>query len=116
MSGSAQNPLHHPEVQMARAPGYVAAFLVASVLMVIAFVYATGNTAPTTERDAVLALLAVVAMTIQSFLLFHLDLSETQRWHTVALVLTIPLFALLVGLTMWMFHALALRTMIPGLH
>jgi len=116
MNNSAQNALHHPEVQMARAPGYVAGFLIASVLMVIAFVYGTRNGLPTTERDTVLAVIAIVAMTIQSFLLFHLTLSKTQRWHTVAFVLTIPLFALLVGLSMWMFHALAARTMIPGMH
>lgn len=114
MSSSVQNPLDHPEVRMARARGYVAAFVIASTLIVIAFLYATHNALPTTERDTVLAVIAIVAMAIQSFFLFHLDFSQTQRWHTTAFVLTIPLFALLVGLTMWMFHALALRTMIPG--
>jgi cytochrome o ubiquinol oxidase operon protein cyoD len=41
-----------------------------------------------------------------------MNISETQIWHTVALILFIPLFILTIGLTSWMFHGLYRRTML----
>ncbi|AEK56838.1 hypothetical protein HF288_12815 [Acidithiobacillus caldus] len=51
-------------------------------------------------------------MIIQGYLILHMDLSHAQIWHTVAMVLFLPLFVVTIGLTAWMFHGLYERTMI----
>ncbi|MEJ2686612.1 MAG: cytochrome O ubiquinol oxidase [Gammaproteobacteria bacterium] len=116
MSHDLQNPLHHPEVQLASTPRYVVGFVISAALMVASFLVVRHGAMPALDAQVLIAAIALVAVLVQSYLLFHLNFSETQRWHTAAFVLTIPLFVLLVGLSMWMFHALAARTMIPGMH
>ena len=116
MSHDRPSPLDHPEVQMASSSRYVVGFLVSAALMVLSFFIVRQRGLPALDIQVVIAVIAMAAVLIQSYLLFHLNFSETQRWHTAAFVLTIPLFILLVGLSMWMFHALAARTMIPGMH
>ena len=116
MSHELHNPLHHHEVQLASTPRYVVGFLVSAALMALSFLIVRRGGLPALDAQVLIAAIALAAVLVQSYLLFHLNFSETQRWHTAAFVLTIPLFVLLVGLSMWMFHALAARTMIPGMH
>lgn len=115
MSHAHQNPLDHPEVQLASTGGYLTGFVASAILMAISLVIVNHHAMSTTGAEILIGLIALAAVLIQSYLLFHLNLSETQRWHTAAFVLTIPLFILEVGLSMWMFHTLHARTMIPGL-
>jgi cytochrome o ubiquinol oxidase operon protein cyoD len=58
--------------------------------------------------------LAMVALFAQCFLFFGLNIALHNIWKSVSLVLTVPLFILTIGLTVWMFHELDSLTMLPG--
>jgi cytochrome o ubiquinol oxidase operon protein cyoD len=58
--------------------------------------------------------LAILALLCQTFLSFGLDITRHNIWKSVSLVLTVPLFILTIGLTVWMFQQLDNLTMIPG--
>jgi cytochrome o ubiquinol oxidase operon protein cyoD len=60
------------------------------------------------EAVSGLALLALIA---QAFFFYGLDISQHQIWKSISLVLTVPLFVLSIGLTVWMFHELNGRMM-----
>ncbi|MHB8348492.1 MAG: cytochrome o ubiquinol oxidase subunit IV [Acidiferrobacterales bacterium] len=106
MSSDHRNPLEHPEVQQARAGNYLFGFLLATALMGASLLVATRHALPAAGNEATVAVIALVTVVAQLRLLFHLDWSVTRRWHTLALVLTVPLFVMLIGLSLWMFHSL----------
>lgn len=115
MSHGHDNPLDHPEVKLANTRGYLIGYLFALGMMAFSFVLVKSHTLSSTGLVPALSLIALVVILVQLYFLFHLNLSETQIWHTVALVLTIPLFIMAIGLTVWMFYTLHARTMVPGL-
>ncbi|AOU97924.1 hypothetical protein BI364_08060 [Acidihalobacter yilgarnensis] len=115
MSHGHDNPLDHPEVKLANTRGYLIGYVFALAMMILSLGLVKGHALTPNALTVVLSLIAFVVILVQLYFLFHLDLSETQIWHTVALVLTIPLFIMAVGLTIWMFYTLHMRTMIPGL-
>lgn len=115
MSHGIEHPLQHPEVQAANGRSYVFGFLVSIVLMTLSLGLVTDHTLSPLGLMIAVSAIALVAVTIQSVLLLHLDLSKTQIWNTVALVLMIPLFILTIALTIWMFQTLYERTMLPGM-
>jgi cytochrome o ubiquinol oxidase operon protein cyoD len=105
--------LDHPEVQQADTLNYVAGTVFCVAFMVAAYLL--------TERHALdfmgllkavsgLTLLALIA---QSMLFYGLSLSREHYAKSVTLALTVPLFVLSIGLTVWMFHTLFLRVMLP---
>lgn len=108
------NPLDHPEVRSASAGWYVTAFVLALTAMVIGCIVTQGFDISPTANLAWISVLAAIAGLSQLYLLFKLDLSRTMIWHTVSLALTAPLFFMAIGLTIWMFHYLTLRTMLGG--
>ncbi|MHB8255006.1 MAG: cytochrome O ubiquinol oxidase [Acidiferrobacter sp.] len=111
MTHATQNAFEHPEVQLANG-GYVVAYIVAMALMAVSLVLVRDHMlSPVALAVAISASAAVVGI-VQCVLLLHMNLSDTQIWHTIALVLFIPLFVLAIGLTSWMFHGLYQRTMI----
>ncbi len=114
MSSSHRNPLDHPEVQMAKAGNYMAGFMLATAMMGASLMLVTRHTLPPIAEKVTVSLIALAAVIAQLRLLFHLDWSPTQRWHTIALVLTVPLFVLLVGLSLWIFHSLDAHMMAHG--
>jgi cytochrome o ubiquinol oxidase operon protein cyoD len=109
------DPLQHPEVQQANATGYVVGFALSIAFMLAALIitaqHAFGGFLPRLEAVSGLAFVALLA---QCALFFGLDLSREQIWKTVSLVFTVPLFVLSIGLTVWMFHTLYLRTTLPA--
>ncbi|MDA8365022.1 MAG: hypothetical protein M0Z84_14695 [Gammaproteobacteria bacterium] len=114
MSSGHRNPLAHPEVQLARAGNYLAGFLLATALMAASLLLVTQHALPPLAEKLSISAIALAAVIAQLRLLFHLDWSPTQRWHTVALVLTVPLFVLLIGLSLWMFHSLDAHMLAHG--
>lgn len=114
MAHGAENPLDHPEVQLANGRAYLLAYVIAVALMALALVFVTH---PGVVSSALvgLAVVASIAVLSQILLLFRLDFSKTQIWATVSFLLVVPLFVIAVGLTMWMFNSLDARTMIAGL-
>jgi cytochrome o ubiquinol oxidase subunit IV len=105
------NPLHHPEVQQASTLGYVSGYVVSVLMLLGALLLVSGHVlSPMLLLEAVsgLALLALIA---QAFFFYGLDISQHQIWKSISLVLTVPLFVLSIGLTVWMFHELNGRMM-----
>jgi len=112
MSAPRTSPLDHPEVRQASAWRYIAGFITSMVLMQAALMVTLHQHLPYQEYVFTTGGLALVALLCQAALFFGLDISRAQIWKSVSLVLTVPLFILSVGLTVWMFQSLAQRTMI----
>lgn len=112
MSAPHANPLDHPEVRQASAWRYIAGFVSTIVLMQAALYVTLRQHLPFTEYALTVAGLALASLLSQAALFFGLDISRAQIWKSVSLVLTVPLFILSVGLTVWMFQNLMTRTMI----
>lgn len=112
MAHDSHNPLIHPEVRGASTGLYIAAFVLATVAMGIGCIVTVGFDLPRGSTLEWISILAAIATLGQLYLLFKLDLSKTMRWHTISLVLTIPLFVMAIGLTVFMFHYLELRVMV----
>lgn len=112
MSRDHHNPLVHPEVRHASAGLYIAAFILGMGAMGVGCLMTVGFDLSQVSTLTWLAVLATAASLGQLYLLFKLDLSPAMWWHTVSLVLTIPLFFMAIGLTMFMFHYLDLRVMV----
>lgn len=112
MSAPHNDPLAHPEVRMATGWRYVAGFISSMVLMQAALFVTLHQHLAYVEYALTIAGLALVALLTQAGLFFGLDISRAQIWKSVSLVLTVPLFILSVGLTVWMFQSLDQRTMI----
>lgn len=106
------NPLAHPEVRMASAWRYISGFVASVVLMQAALIVTRHQHLAYAEYALTIGGLALVSLMSQAALFFGLDISRAQIWKSVSLVLTVPLFILSVGLTVWMFQSLAERTML----
>ena len=109
---SHDDPLRHPEVQVASGRGYLLTFLISTLLMGVSLLLVANHAMAPFGLMLVLSLCAGLAVIVQIYFLMHMDLSEAHIWNTVALVLTIPLFILAIGLTAWMFSTLYERTMV----
>lgn len=114
MSDRKANVLEHPEVQVASTGRYLAAFALSLGLMLLSSWLLAGGALSGGGLIAAITGIAVIVLAGQAYLLFKLDLSSSRMWHTISLVMTVPLFVMAVGLTIWMFHTLALRTTLPG--
>lgn len=101
----------HPEVQLAGG-GYIVAFVVGIAFMGLSLGIVRGQALAPMDIGIAISVLAGLTALVQCVLLLHMNISETQIWHTVALILFIPLFILTIGLTSWMFHGLYRRTML----
>ncbi|AWN14809.1 hypothetical protein [Salinisphaera sp. LB1] len=108
------DPLAHPEVQQASTGRYVAAFVLALVALLISCIVTAGFDLSRDMTIAWISILAAIAATGQVYLLFNLNLSKAMRWHTAAFVLTAPLVLMAIGLTLFMFHYLMIRTTAGG--
>ncbi|MEJ2060236.1 MAG: cytochrome O ubiquinol oxidase [Gammaproteobacteria bacterium] len=115
MSHDNHDPLDHPEVKIASARGYFIGYAFAAAMMFISLGLVRSHAMSPAGLATTITLIALVAVLAQLYFLFKLDLSESQIWHTVAFAFTVPLFVMAVGLTLWMFHTLAARTMLPGM-
>lgn len=112
MTHNADNPLEHPEVQLANGRSYLLVYLFSTALMAAATWLVTKQAMAPLGLFLLTTAIAGVVVVAQGIFLLHMEFSETQRWHTVSLVLFIPLFILTIGLSAWMFHGLYRRTMI----
>ncbi|AIA56803.1 cytochrome o ubiquinol oxidase [Acidithiobacillus caldus] len=112
MTQHTQNPLAHPEVQLANGRAYLLSFIFSALLMTVGLWLAVSHAMSPFATVLSTSLLAGVAVITQGYLILHMDLSHAQIWHTVAMVLFLPLFVVTIGLTAWMFHGLYERTMI----
>jgi cytochrome o ubiquinol oxidase operon protein cyoD len=108
------DPVLHPEVQQASVTGYTVGFVMSLLLLLAALLLTEQHALPPLKLLAAISALAMVALFAQCFLFFGLNIALHNIWKSVSLVLTVPLFILTIGLTVWMFHQLDDLTMIPG--
>jgi cytochrome o ubiquinol oxidase operon protein cyoD len=113
MSTHHSDPLAHPEIQQGTTLRFTVAFL-ASVLFMGASLLVTQQKLPFIEVAEIVVGLTFLTLLTQAALSFGLDVSRTQIWKSVSLVLTVPLFVISVGLTVWAFSSLYSRTMLPA--
>jgi cytochrome o ubiquinol oxidase operon protein cyoD len=114
MSAPDTNPISHPEVQQAGIIGYTTGFLATLALLGAALLMTELHVMPPAPLLGSISGLAILALLCQTFLSFGLDITRHNIWKSVSLVLTVPLFILTIGLTVWMFQQLDNLTMIPG--
>jgi cytochrome o ubiquinol oxidase operon protein cyoD len=114
MSAEETDPILHPEVQQASLVGYTAGFLSTLALLGAALLMTETHMMPPQYLLGAISGLALIALLAQCFLSFGLDITSHNIWKSVSLILTVPLFILTIGLTVWMFQQLDALTMIPG--
>lgn len=112
MAGSHSNPLEHPEVQSGGSLRYIAGFISTIVLMGAALLVTLRHDNDYQSFVEIVGGLAALALLSQAVLFYGLDISCAQIWKSVSLILTVPLFIITVGLTVWMFQSLDERTML----
>lgn len=115
MSTRNDNPIAHPQVQLAHAGQYVGAYVVSLVLMGVALWLVDRHLGGQEQLLMIVTACAAGAALVQGYFWLRLDFSRTQRWMTISFWLFVPLFIMTVGLTAWMFSTLYSRTMIPAL-
>ena len=112
------DPLLHAEVRQASTGGYFAGYAASIILMLAALLVTQQHVLTYPIFLWVVSSLVVIALVAQAALFFGLGLSPAQAWKSVSLILTVPLFVFTIGLSVWMFHSLAPRTMpdkMPGM-
>jgi cytochrome o ubiquinol oxidase operon protein cyoD len=112
MSAPHSDPLAHPEVQQGNALRYISGFITTLLLMFAALMLTIRQHLPYVSYAEAVTGLAVLSLVTQATLFFGLDISRAHIWKSLSLLLTIPLFIISVGLTVWMFQSLATRTML----
>jgi len=109
----APDPLRHAEVQQAGSLGYISGYLLTIILLGVALVLTERQGMDRQALLIVLSGLTIFLLIAQSMLFFGLDVTRYNIWKSVSLVLTVPLFILSIGLTVWMFHSLDHLMMLP---
>lgn len=115
MSDDHANPLDHPDVQAASTVRYVAAFAVALGFTITAALITVLADLSLVAAFIELSVIGFTALVIQLYLLFKLDIAQSRIWHTVSLVMTMPLLFMAITLTQWMFYNLSMRVMPSGM-
>ncbi|WP_298283446.1 hypothetical protein [Acidocella sp.] len=103
-------PLQHPEVQQGTALRYVGATVISGLALYGAY-YVAMTRPPLAELVETLLVSLLVSLLVQAALYFGLDASRAQIWKSVTLILTVPLFLVTIGMTVWAFSSLYARTM-----
>jgi cytochrome o ubiquinol oxidase operon protein cyoD len=107
------DPLQHPEVQQASLRGYVAGYGVTMIGLLLCLLLTESHALAPLPLLSTISGIALVLLIAQAFLFFGLDFSRYHIWKSVSIILTVPLFVLSIGLTVWMFHELDGLTMLP---
>ena len=108
------NPIAHPEVQLANGRDYVIGYGISLVTMAVALVVVVQHAWGEYGLAVAVAVCAIIALLAQAVLWERLDFSRAQLWITISVLLFIPLYVLTIGLTAWMFASLYTRTFLPG--
>ena len=107
------NPLLHAEVQQAGSIGYISGYILTVALLGVALLLTQQKGLEPQALLITLSGLTVFLLIAQGLLFFGLDVTRYNIWKSVSLVLTVPLFILSIGLTVWMFHSLNHLMMLP---
>jgi len=113
MSTDHIDPLTHPEVQQASVKGYITGYGLTIIGLGICLLLTKAGPIPPTFLLGLVSAIALFLLIAQAFLFFGLDFSQHNIWKSLSVILTVPLFVLSIGLTVWMFHELDSMTMLP---
>ena len=108
--------MNHTQIDSAGASrgsfkSYTAGFILSIVLTVIAFALVMSGVV---SRPAVFVGIfgvAIVQILVHLHYFLHLDTSSAARWNVLALVVTVLIMVLFVGLTLWIMSDLNYRMM-----
>ncbi len=100
------DPLRHAEVQQASFWGYISGYVLTVALLGVALLLTEQPGFQPVALLVTISGLAIFLLVAQGMLFFGLDVSRYNVWKSVSLILTVPLFILSIGLTVWMFHSL----------
>lgn len=114
MAHEHEEALDHPELRVGSRLGDFIGYAFTLLFISLAFALVYSHALTGMMLESVLTLIAFVVIGVQLLLFTNLDISPTQRWKTLATILTIPLFFMVIGLTAWMFYTLSLRTGLPA--
>jgi cytochrome o ubiquinol oxidase subunit IV len=104
------NPLAHPEVRQGSVLRYIAGTALSGAAMYFAYVEAQGQH-PVVQLLEILGGALLFSLASQALLFFGLDASRAQIWKSISLILTVPLFLVMIGISVWAFASLYNRTM-----
>jgi cytochrome o ubiquinol oxidase operon protein cyoD len=107
------DPLRHAEVQQAGSLGYISGTVLTIALLGIALLLTEQKGLQPQALLITISGLSIFLLIAQSMLFFGLDVTRYNIWKSVSLALTVPLFILSIGLTVWMFHSLNHLMMLP---
>jgi cytochrome o ubiquinol oxidase operon protein cyoD len=107
------NPLLHAEVQQAGTIGYISGYILTVGLLGVALLLTETKGLDQQALLITISGLSIFLLIAQCMLFFGLDVTRYNIWKSVSLVLTVPLFILSIGLTVWMFHSLNNLMMMP---
>ena len=112
MSVDNTKPWEHKEVELSNGTKYFVGYVLTLALLGLSLILVQYHVLTSFDLLATISVLAFLTTIAKLGLLFHLDLSETQRWNTLTLLLNVPLLILSIGLSSWMFRVLYERVMI----
>lgn len=104
------DPLAHPEVRQGSVLRYVAGTVLSAGAMYFAYVQSQGQH-PVVQLLEILGGALLFSLVTQAALFFGLDASRSQIWKSISLILTVPLFLVMIGISVWAFASLYNRTM-----
>ncbi|MBV4491212.1 cytochrome o ubiquinol oxidase subunit IV [Pseudomonas oryzicola] len=83
---------------------YNVGFLLAAILTLVPFGLAMYPSLPRQLTFLLVLLCAVVQIVVHMLFFLHLTTAREQRWSLVALVFTVVIIVLLVGLSLWIMY------------
>ena len=90
------DPLRHPEVQLAHGGQYVVGFVLSLILTALPLWLVVDHMGTRLRLMLVVVASAAALTLVQGYFWLRLDVSPTQRWMTAAFVLFIPLFVMTI--------------------
>jgi cytochrome o ubiquinol oxidase operon protein cyoD len=106
---------HHDEAGHFTLRGYLIGFVVAALLTAAAFwIVMTGTIASAAVAGAVVVMLAVVQIIVQTAAFLHVNARVQGGWTLLAYVFTAVLLLIMVAGSLWIMHHLN-TNMMPGM-
>lgn len=104
----------HPEVQVGRQTSHkFIGYGISVLLTALAFSLVYAHALSTPALKAVLSFIALITICVQLYYFSNMDIRHTQRFNVISILLTVPLFMLMIALTVWLFYALSFRVEVP---
>ncbi|MBC3775501.1 cytochrome o ubiquinol oxidase subunit IV [Pseudomonas sp. SWRI99] len=102
-----QSPIHSSAgTSHGTARSYLIGFIISVVLTAIPFALVMYPTLPRHLTAWVVVALGVVQIFVHLKYFLHLDTAAEQRWNLIALIFSVVIIVLLVGLSLWIMNSI----------